>query len=88
MYETLREIAVKRTLHYILPEAEKKLESLMFPNLNHRPPVRYAVWIMQLRHTTTHVHEATKIWKQTTCKQMDTKKYYPQFCESKFIIAL
>jgi hypothetical protein len=86
--KTLNEIAVKRNLHYILPEAEKRPECLLFPKLNHRPPVRYAVWIMQVRHTNTHAHEAITKRKHTTCKEMGTRKQGHQFCENKFIIAL
>jgi hypothetical protein len=67
MYEkTLKETAGKQNLHYILPEAEKKLGCLQFPNLNHRTAACCAVWIMQVRHTKTNVHET--VMRKTTWK--------------------
>jgi hypothetical protein len=86
MYEeTLKETAGKQNLRYILPEAKKKLGCLQFPNINHRTPVCYAVWIMQARHTMTHAHEA--VTRKTTGKEMGTKKQGHQVCETKLIIA-
>jgi len=81
----LKETAGKQNLHYILLEADTKLGCLQFPNLSHRTPVCYAVWIMQVRHTKTHVHEAVK--RETTWKEMGTKKQGQQVCETKLIIA-
>jgi len=81
----MKETAGKQNLHYVLPEAEKKPGCLQFPNLNHRTPVCYAVWIMQVRHANTYVQEA--VTRETTWEEMDTEKQGLQFSETKLIIA-
>jgi len=40
---------------------------------------------MQVRHTKTHVHEA--VTRETTWKEMGTKKQGQQVCGTKLIIA-
>jgi len=86
MYErTLKENAGKQNLNYVLPEAETKPGCLQFPNLNHRTPVCYAVWIMQVRHANTYVHES--VTSETTWREMGTKKQGRQVSETKLTIA-